>query len=327
MWFFLLFCFSFSSLISAEPIQCNKVVIWGHKLHSHTHSYIHNAFYRAFKSMGYETYWFDNQDRVSDFDFSHSLFITEGQADGEMPVREDCYYILHNTKADKYKQLIKQGKAIILQVYSDDCLQQELTKIAPCIYVNISKRIIHMPWATDLLPNEINTIKKRVERKFAHKHKRRKYVCWIGTYGTHGPFQNATEITPFVDASKKEGARFVRREGISVEENISLVLNAYMAPTIVGPWQKEKGYIPCRIFKNISYGQMGITNSYRVWELFEKKIVYNSDPRRLFYDAKEKLAKLELKELLELMDFVKTKHTYINRIETLLNFLAQVREG
>jgi Lrp/AsnC family transcriptional regulator for asnA, asnC and gidA len=31
-----------------------KVVIWGHKLHSHTHSYIHNGFYIAFKHLGYD---------------------------------------------------------------------------------------------------------------------------------------------------------------------------------------------------------------------------------------------------------------------------------
>lgn len=30
--------------------EIKKVVIWGHKLHSHTHSYIHNAFYNAFKN-------------------------------------------------------------------------------------------------------------------------------------------------------------------------------------------------------------------------------------------------------------------------------------
>ncbi len=29
-------------------INIDKVVIWGHKLHSHTHSYIHNAFLVAF---------------------------------------------------------------------------------------------------------------------------------------------------------------------------------------------------------------------------------------------------------------------------------------
>ena len=30
-------------------MKINKIIIWGHPLHSHTHSYIHNGFFIAFK--------------------------------------------------------------------------------------------------------------------------------------------------------------------------------------------------------------------------------------------------------------------------------------
>lgn len=53
--------------------EFDKVVIWGHKFGTHTHSYIHNGFYIAFKHLGYDTYWFDNLDDVSEFDFSNTL--------------------------------------------------------------------------------------------------------------------------------------------------------------------------------------------------------------------------------------------------------------
>lgn len=81
-----------------------KVVIWGHKLHSHTHSYIHQRFYRAFQYMKYIIYWFDDTDDVSNFDFSNTLFITEGQVDKNIPMRNDCYYMLHNVDQEKYKK-------------------------------------------------------------------------------------------------------------------------------------------------------------------------------------------------------------------------------
>ena len=29
-------------------MEFKQIVIWGHKLHSHTHSYIHYAFHKAF---------------------------------------------------------------------------------------------------------------------------------------------------------------------------------------------------------------------------------------------------------------------------------------
>ena len=37
-----------------------RVIIWGYKPHTHTHSYIHWSFFDGFKSLGYETYWFDD---------------------------------------------------------------------------------------------------------------------------------------------------------------------------------------------------------------------------------------------------------------------------
>ena len=88
------FFVAFLFLISFKPLYSfDKVVIWGHKLHTHTHSYIHNAFYLAFRNLGYQVFWFDDNDDVSNFDFSDSLFLTEGQVDRKIPVREDCQYI------------------------------------------------------------------------------------------------------------------------------------------------------------------------------------------------------------------------------------------
>ena len=56
-----------------KEIQIKKVIVWGHPLHSHTHSYIHNAFYTAFKELGYETHWFHDNMNTDHVDFSNSL--------------------------------------------------------------------------------------------------------------------------------------------------------------------------------------------------------------------------------------------------------------
>lgn len=55
-------------------MDIKQVVIWGHKLHSHTHSYIHNGFFLAFKHMGYNTLWLDNNDDITLIDFSKTFF-------------------------------------------------------------------------------------------------------------------------------------------------------------------------------------------------------------------------------------------------------------
>lgn len=302
----------------------DKVVIWGHKLHTHTHSYIHQAFYRAFTALGYKTYWLDEKDLAKNFDFANSLFLTEGQADTSIPLREDCFYILHNCVSPKYAALKAKKRCIILQVYSDDVLGFETAeKFAPCMYRDIANRCLYMPWATDLLPNEIDQMKQKVPKNLSQ---RKRVVHWVGTIGS-GQFGNISELAPFQKACREQGISFKHHGNLSIDQNIACIQTSYMAPTIVGSWQKKAGYIPCRIFKNISYGQMGITNSYRVYELFEGKIVYNPDTYKLFYDAQKKLKTMTRKELIELMDFVKTKHTYLNRIQTIFDFIKIIKEG
>src|SRR5690242_2068942 len=91
----LFFLLSVGSIIS-HSLPIKQVVIWGHKLHSHTHSYIHEGFYRGFLHLGYKTVWLDDTDDLSGIDFTQTLFITEGQVEKNLPVRNDCFYILHN---------------------------------------------------------------------------------------------------------------------------------------------------------------------------------------------------------------------------------------
>ena len=323
-YFFSLMLFlSLFQLDAHAALNFKKVVIWGHKLHSHTHSYIHDAFYKAFKSMGYETYWFDNNDDVRGFDFENCLFLTEGQADKKMPIVASSYYLLHNCPMAKYKSLLDAGHAIVFQVYTNRCKGQhdDIQKIDECIYTSKSGKIVYMPWATDLLPYQIDAMEEKVIKNWGKS--KDNIVYWIGTLGGgfHG---NVEQIEPFKRACQKNGMKFSHLMHISPEENQKLIFNSVLAPTIVGKWQFDEGYIPCRIFKNISYGQFGITNSETVYNLFEQKIVYNPDTKQLFYDGLKKVNELELQELLNLMDFVKNKHTYLNRVEVLLNLLSDI---
>jgi len=79
-----------------------RVVIWGHKpITKHTHSYIHGAFCKSFKHLGYDTHWLDVSDNIEGIDFSNTLFLTEGQVDSGIPLIKDSYYVLHNTPSQR----------------------------------------------------------------------------------------------------------------------------------------------------------------------------------------------------------------------------------
>jgi len=298
----------------------SKVILWGHKLHSHTHSYIHWGFKRAFEALGYPTYWFDKNDNVRSFDFSNALFITEGNVDQGIPLRADCRYILHNCAMTKYKQLFDQGNCIILQVYSHDCIKRGEEKIGPCMHMDLSQKIIYLPWATDLLPNEIDAIKAKITT--IHK---KRAVYMVGSVGGSDRFENRSKHDAFRRACEDNGVQWLNPKGLSMDDNIRVTQESLVAPALQSQWQCDNGYIPCRIFKNISYGQFGVTNSKTVWELFDKKIVYNSDTYQLFYDAVNRTKNMNISELYELMDFVRDNHTYLNRIERLLWFMNLVK--
>lgn len=303
-----------------------KVVIWGHKLHTHTHSYIHNAFFRAYQHLGYQTYWFDDSDDVSKIDFSNSLFITAGQVDNNIPVRDDCYYIIHNCDCQKYDVARKKEQVVILQVFTKDILDRaDLQEIEPLIFYDVRNFTIYMPWASDLLPYEIDAIKENLP-DFSQK---RRACHWVGTMsdGFHG---NLKQLQSFIKALDEQSIEFVPSDPwikpISDEEHVEKLQSSFVSPAIVGKWQQEHGYIPCRIFKSISYGNFGVTNSKEVYDLFKGNIVYNSDCYELLYDYLKFLSTATMEDLFAQMDFVRDYHTYINRINHLHKFIELVKE-
>ena len=54
--------------------------------------------------------------------------------------------------------------------------------------------------------------------------------------------------------------KFRQLTQISDVENVAAIRSARLAPAFAGGWQVEHNYLPCRLFKNISYGALGFTN-------------------------------------------------------------------
>jgi hypothetical protein len=117
---------------------------------------------------------------------------------------------------------------------------------------------------------------------------------------------------------------FIDDKKVSSEENMNLIKESLIAPALQSQWQVDNGYIPCRIFKNISYGKMGLTNNEAVYKLFEEKILYNTSIDELLEMGIEFEKKNDKNEIIiELMKDVRDNHTFINRINTILWFLEK----
>ena len=100
---------------------------------------------------------------------------------------------------------------------------------------------------------------------------------------------------------------------ITIEENNILIQKSIISPSIQPLNQLKLNYIPCRIFKNISYGKMGITNNKIVNKLFDNKLIYSDnidilvDKALLFEKRDDKYNIIK-----ELMINVRDNYTYIS---------------
>ena len=293
-----------------------KVIIWGHKLHTHTHSYIHAGFYKAFQSLGFDTYWFDDNDNIDLNFFSDSIILTETQVDNKLPVCFNCKYILHNCNKEKYKDT----KHVNIQVYTngkENSVGISGTKINNYTYYDTDKNILYQPWATNLLPTEITQ---------TYNTNTNKSVKWIGTVGG-GYHGNIEEVNLFFNTAKSNGYTVQSTSGylteiITCEEQQKIIFNSEIAPTLVGKWQQVNDYLPCRLFKNISYGKLLITNSPFSWKILEENGVFDYDCDILFEKYQSLGDRQKQKYFKNSINIVKKEHTYINRIEQILQILC-----
>lgn len=328
-----------------------KVIVWGYPLHSHTHSYIHYGWVKAFKHLGYDTYWFDDTSFPSDFDYTHCLFITEGYADNKIPLHSTNTYCVHVAR-NPYKYISCGARFIdirynVLEIkdcnYNYRLADKHLEAISPVTLYEqqassgdlnkmyqkgevVKYEAVYMCWATDLLPDEFN-----LEDRFIVP-EAPPVLHFIGTIGSG----NAREIGKYLNACSRRGIRVFTNDPwknpLSFEEAKRMVQRSVLSADIrgsgdpskpheTGTCHKQIGYIPCRLFKSISYGKLGASNCKRLYELFGDKIVFCEDEDRLVDLCLEKYQDMEY--IREQMEWVRDHHTYLNRVADLLEVVLK----
>jgi len=322
-----------------------KFVVWGFPLHTHTHSYVHAAIYKAAKRLGYETFWFHDQSYPKDFDFENCIIWTEGYADSNLPIKKSSTYFVHVCVNPK-KYLDKECRLIDVRYnvkelydvnynyvrdlrllekiddtffYQQNASQDALTNKADETLPNYEA--IYLTWATDLFPEEIHD--EFVDIPRSNK------IYWIGTIGG----SNVREIEPFALACRDNNIDFIVsnpwNNPIEFTDTMNLTQQSFLAPDIRGSGDHpvktgtnhiKTGYVACRQFKNISYGQLGMTNSFEAQKLFDGKLIYNSDTYALFEDGRSQMTNKNL--ILEQMKIVREQHTWLKRLSSVLTRLT-----
>lgn len=328
-----------------------RYIVWGYKNVYDTHGHIHDGFYRALKYMGKDVEWLDETIDITGKDF-HNCFVITNHAcidwtedyywpweltrKSKLPIYDDSFYCVHGlhdhpkVNALFYKHsynlswnvltMRAMRKGLGLPFHS--VLQDEIY-LDDDVPFSLPQRYMEFRWATNLTPDEIEANKPTEMLSLKNR-----VVNWVGTMW----WVNNYELSEFAVGCIHHDVEFKHygagQNGVmSNEENQRLVRESYMAPAISGGHHLTEGYVPCRIFKNISYGQMGVTNNPKTNELFGGKLIYEANPYKLFYEAQEQLKTTTVNQVHELMDIVKEKHTYLNRISVLIQAAQMISNG
>ena len=320
-----------------------KIIIWGfypkNGVLQNTISYVWNSFYNAFKYLGYEVYWFPNQ-KIDNFDFSNCVFISEGYDDSEIPLDKTSTYFVHCAynpekyvgKVRKFIDMRYNLKKIDHPNYVYE-LDKEKTKMdIGCYYEpstnqvidfkngKVSYRIddfdkIYIGWATNLMPNEINEDDVYCARS--------NKVYFLGSLSSDGKYSNIHLIEEFAKECHKNKIEFVvnnfSNNQLSEDDYIDLCKESLLGFDIRCQADVEWGRISCRLYKNMSYGHLGMTNCYEAYKELDEHCIYNESASQLFYDAMSKKDDFEF--IKKGVNYIKEHHTYVNRVKSMMKVI------
>lgn len=232
-----------------------KILIWGLKSVRHSHRYIHSGFFSNFQQMGYETLWVDDEVKSQDFLKAGTIVLSVNVASRYLVKKPNVSYVLHNIDP---LNLGLDSNYINLQVHTSSARGVSLG--SDVLKWDSSSRTLFQPWG---LPITESDWLEHSSNKGAREY-------WVGAIWQNNLGQGNREvIDQYRSALRAQGIAFRRvggvrwltRNGISEKLNLELVNKSPLGASIVGEWQKENHYVPCRFFKNVAAGAIPISNS------------------------------------------------------------------
>lgn len=296
-----------------------RIVVWGLHYKYHTQRHIHQAFYENAKKMGYETIWLEDTKSNGGKIKAGDLIIST-QAVGKMvpekftledfnlPIRDDVFYCLHNYKP-VFTDKLEPKNLIKLQVYNTmDGAEQSDQKWGPVTFFDSKKRTLYQPWGTNLLPEEF---KKPTFSK-------NNFVFWIGNVWNDSENRgNLNEIAELKKVLREQNIKFIKIKVVPDFIHTFLIRHSRLAPAIGGAYQAKVDYLPCRMFKNISYGQLGITNVKKFKDILGDSFIDGNNIREIVEKALSLNKEQYLQKVRAQQEVIK-EYTYQTAIENII---------
>ena len=172
---------------------------------------------------------------------------------------------------------------------------------------------MYQPWGTDLLPHEF---KKPIFSKS-------KFVFWIGSVWRGKKNEgNIDTISILKNILKLKKLKFIAIRFVPNSFNEFFIRRSRIAPAVGGPIQVETNYLPCRMFKNISYGQVGFSNIRKFNDIFKGCNVYDDDLEKMV----EKVLSLKENDYIAIVkkqQEICRKYTMAENLNNIFKYLNQ----
>ena len=284
-----------------------------------THTYIFDGFYRAAKYLNFEAYWIDNQKDLENVTDDKTIVFCEGSYMPDLDKKLSCKYVVHSIPRnleEKCRELTMKKLCLNLEVFKKEALCFD--KFNDLAFFNDKFFTLYQPWATNLLPHEIEDIEYLDKIQYSSSY----YIGLLYGSGSH----RANDLNKFLKKSNKK-SEIKCVVGASDSLARELTLKSSICIDIRSGHHLEVGYIPCRVFNTLSYGREIFVNS----KLIKKYL--NHIPYVNYYSSGEDLRnkyenfcsmnsyKKFYERKIYTLNFIKKNHTFVNRLNNIVEIL------
>lgn len=230
-----------------------RAVVWGGASGLESHRWIHRAYVRAFERAGVEV------SHVNDTPAGRPLLqpgtvVIAANIWGDHigPAVDGVDYVTHNfDQRHELCQTVAPERHLRLQVYTDDALQWDVEWWDAFRGFMRGGRTLFQPWGTDLAPSAFMPPVWNPDARDC---------CFVGAVWDDRGMGNVATVSELTAALERRGLRFVHLTQVPELANVDAVRRSRIAPALAGGWQVAANYLPCRVFKNVSYGHLAVTN-------------------------------------------------------------------
>jgi hypothetical protein len=288
-------------------------VIWGLKSKRNSFRYIWEGFYETLVNLGEAVSWVDDKEKNSGIVTSKSIVLSVGISNRYLPINNHAKYILHNVEDQRFYQ---SSNHLSLQVWHSEAkgepVDDSIALFSP------KDNVLYQPWG----------IAEEQKLWKIPASSRKKLEYWVGSVWNNSLNQgNLQAIEAYKSILKSRGVSFRRvggtrswsRHGVRPKRALDLINQSAYGAAIVGNWQMNHGYVPCRLFKNVASGNIPLSNA-NYNHVFPGLGIFDSNLEELLEEV-DQLARVEYLKRVAEAQVILAKYTYVRNLQRLIRFL------